>query len=161
MRDALLPAALLCTALGLMLAFVPRRTALIAPGVLALVALASWALGVPEQFTGTAFLGCWVSVLATAALVYLPSEKQRPVLTYAAAANAGLWTGVLVSSSGSAQDLSALLLCVAIVPAGQLVVRRGWDMALKVAASWLIAVATLSAMLTLVPAPGYAPDHME
>ena len=42
-----------------------------------------------------------------------------------------------------------------------MIVSRGWGIAVKVVASWLAAVAILATMLSLVPTPGYMPDHME
>lgn len=160
MRGGFLPPALLCAALGLALAFVPRRTAFIAAGLLVFTSLAVWRLGIPERLTEAVFLGCWASVIGTAALAYLSLDKHRSAFAYAAAVNAGLWSGAIIALSGSGRDLSALLFVILFVP-GRPIVRRGWEVGLKVCASWLIAVATLSAMLTLVPTPGYVPDHME
>jgi hypothetical protein len=63
--------------------------------------------------------------------------------------------------------LPAILLCaaagavLALLPAAWIADRR-LLIALRVVASWLIAVAMLGAMLQLVPVtPGYMPDHME
>lgn len=160
MRGGFLPPALLCAALGLALAFVPRRTAIIATGLLAFTSLAVWGLGIPERLTEAVFLGCWASVIGTAALVYVSWDGRRAVFAYAAAVNAGLWSGAVIALSGSDRDLFALL-CVILFVAGRPIVRRGWDVGLQVCASWLIAVATLAAMLPLIATPGYVPDHME
>ena len=74
--------------------------------------------------------------------------------------NAGVWSGLLIGRAGRPLDLAiaapALLL---LLPATWLVQRR-WTIALKVAASWLIAIAVLASVLPLIPTPGYAPDHM-
>jgi len=66
-----------------------------------------------------------------------------------------------------AEVLATVLLCstgglaLAVLPAVWTVDRRVL-IALRVVASWLIAVALLGAMLQLIPVtPGYMPDHME
>jgi len=52
-------------------------------------------------------------------------------------------------------------LALALLPALWIVDRRVL-IALRVVASWLIAVAMLGAMLQFIPVtPGYMPDHME
>jgi hypothetical protein len=63
--------------------------------------------------------------------------------------------------------LLAVLLCgasgllLALLPAAWIANRRVL-IALRVVASWLIAVAMLGALLQLLPVtPGYVPDHME
>ena len=66
-----------------------------------------------------------------------------------------------------AEVLPAVLLCgafgllLALLPAAWIANRRVL-IALRVAASWLIAVAMLGALLQFLPVtPGYLPDHME
>ena len=39
--------------------------------------------------------------------------------------------------------------------------RGKFNIAVKVVASWMIAIASLSLFVTLIPTPGYKPDHME
>jgi len=71
MRGGVVPPALLFAALGLALAFAPR--AAWAPSLLALfVTLCSFTfLSVPPGWLEGVFLGCWISVIATAASVHL------------------------------------------------------------------------------------------
>jgi len=66
-----------------------------------------------------------------------------------------------------AEVLATVLLCstgglaLAVLPAEWTVDRRVL-IAVRVVASWLIAVALLGAMLQFIPVtPGYLPDHME
>jgi len=66
-----------------------------------------------------------------------------------------------------AEVLLAVLLCgasgllLSLFPAAWIADRRVL-IALRVVASWLIAVAMLGALLQLLPVtPGYVPDHME
>ncbi|MBC7506267.1 MAG: hypothetical protein H7267_11170 [Sandarakinorhabdus sp.] len=77
------------------------------------------------------------------------------------AANTGLWAGAVTAIAGTPQDLArALPVALLAWPAGWLVTHRA-GIAVKVLASWLIAVAILVAALPIVPTPGYMQDHME
>ncbi len=160
MRGAALPAALLCVALGLSLAFAPRRA--IAPALAGLVVasigahLISW----PPQWHEAAFLGCWASVILIAGSGHLPRGVPF-TLAIALGVDAGLWAGAVVAYEGRTADLaSAFPFALLFLPA-RLFVARGWEVAVKVAASWLVAVAILVALLPLQTTPGYVPDHME
>ena len=77
------------------------------------------------------------------------------------AVNTGFWAGAVTAIAGSDRDLlRALPVALLAFPAGWLVAHRG-ALAIKVLASWLIAVAILVAALPMVPTPGYVQDHME
>ena len=66
---------------------------------------------------------------------------------------AGVLATVLLCSTGG--------LALAVLPTVWSVDRRV-VMALRVVASWLMAIAMLGAMLQFIPVtPGYLPDHME
>jgi hypothetical protein len=160
-RGGALPPALLCAALGFALAFAPRRAL-----VSALIALAVLAIGLgfaplPEALTEPAFLGCWISVIATAAAMYLPGGVG-PRLALVLGANAGLWSGAVVAVAGAPLDLAiALPWALLCLPGGWLVATER-SIVLKLLGSWLAAVAILAAGLSFAPVtPGYAPDHME
>ncbi len=160
MRGAILPDALLSAALGLALSFstpkVARNSALILVGVAIVTAMAPIA-GFNDD---VAFTGCWLSVLATAALVHLKGGAG-PILAGIIAANDGIWAGLITHVSYGASALAFALPAVIVFLPGLLMVRRGWGICVKVAASWLIAIAFLEAALVLVPTPGYKPDHMD
>lgn len=160
MRGAALPAALLCAALGLMLAFAPRKAVLAAIPLLVAIAASASLLPVPPSLVEAAFLGCWASLIVLALLVHLPRGVPQ-WLALIAAADAGAWCGLIISAQGNRLDLPRALPCVAlVVPAGWFVT-RGWPIPVKVLASWLIAVALLAALLPTVATPGYVPDHMD
>lgn len=160
MRGGFLPPALLCCALGLVLAFVPLRQALLAAALMAAAAIAAFAIGPSDAWIEPIFVGCWLSVIGCA-LLLLRREQGPASLYFAAALNAGLWVGAVSSVAGGARDLLiALPFVLALVP-GRELVARDWDIGLKVVASWLTAVAILATMVSLTPTPGYAPDHME
>jgi hypothetical protein len=161
MRGGVVPPALLFVALGLGLAFA-RRSAW-APSLLALVATlgAFTFLPVPQVWLEGVFLGCWISVIATAATVHLV-RGLSPCAALALSLNAGVWASAVVSLSGSRLDLLEALPCVLIFLPASWVVGRHGSIPVKVVSSWVIAVAVLAATLQLLPVtPGYLPDHME
>lgn len=160
MRGAALPAALLCAALGLMLAFAPRRALLPAFVLLALSAAFASSIAVEGHAVEVAFIGCWVSVIALAAAVHLP--RGVPLwLALAAAVDAGIWSGAVISGEGTRLDLLRALPAVLVILIGRWCVGRGWPIPVKIVSSWLIAVALLAALLPTAATPGYAPDHMD
>lgn len=160
MRGGFLPPAILIAAFGLALAFIPLRRAAIAAALMLLVALATFWSSPPVRWIEPIFVGCWLSVIASAGLVHRPL-KLPPALFLAAAANVGLWAGAATAVAGYARDLAIALPCVLLFVVGHAIVARGWGIGLKVLASWLTAVAILATMVSLTPTPGYKPDHME
>ncbi len=160
MRGGFLPPAILIAALGLALAFVPLRRALIAAGLMVVVMLIAWWSGPPARWIEPIFVGCWLSVIATAGLVHRPATLP-PAVFFAAAANVGLWAGLVTSVAGKGRDLAIAVPCVLLMFVGRPIVVRGWGIGVKVVASWLTAVAILATMVSLTPTPGYVQDHME
>jgi len=158
-RGGLLPPALLAVALGFALAFAQRRMRLPSFGVFIVAALGVRAVRIPAG-EETIFLGLWASAMLTALLVHLPRGVPSP-LALGAAANAGAWVGAVTGVAGASRDLLfALPFALLFVP-GAWLARRNLGIAVKVAASWVVAVSVLAAMLPLTPTPGYKPDHME
>jgi hypothetical protein len=161
LRGGALPPALLCAAVGLALAFAPRRAWLPSLFALAVTAIALAAVPVPRNRLEAVFLACWVSVAATAATVHLP----RGLTTRGAVAlslNAGIWSGAEVALAGSRPDLAKALVCVLLLLPAALIVGRRTPIIVKVVSSWLIAVAILAATLQFLPVtPGYLPDHLD
>jgi len=161
MRGGVVPPTLLFAALGLALAFAPRRAW--TPGLLALIATlgAFTFLPVPQTWLEGIFLGCWISVIATAASVHLVHGLSR-CAALSLSVNTGVWASAVVSVSGSRLDLlKALPWVLMFLPAAWVAARHG-AIPLKVVSSWIIAIAVLAATLQLLPVtPGYLPDHME
>jgi len=157
----MVPPALLFLALGLALTFA-RRSAW-APSLLALFAtlgaLAFWY--VPQGWLEGVFLGCWISVIATATTVHLVRGVTAR-LAFALSVNVGVWASAVISVSGSRLDLLKALPFVLIFLPASRVVARNASIPVKVVSSWVIAVAVLAATLQLLPVtPGYLPDHLE
>jgi hypothetical protein len=148
-------------AVGLALAFAPRHARGPSFVVLALTAAAIALVPVPSRWVEGVFLGCWVSVVASAACAHLPgglSSRAAFVLSL----NAGVWSGAVVAVAGSHLDLLKALPCVLVLSPAALIV--GWraPIVVKVISSWLIAVAILAATLQLLfVTPGYLPDHLD
>jgi hypothetical protein len=161
MRGGVLPPALLFLALGLALAFSPRR-AWVSSLLALLAALAAGAfVRVPQTWLEDVFFACWISVIATAASVLLGRELKAWTAV-ALSLNAAIWANAVVSLSGSKLDLLEALPCVLILLPAAWVVRRFASIPVKVVSSWVIAVAVLAATLQLLPVtPGYLPDHLE
>ena len=90
MRGGALPPALLASALGFALAFVPKQT--IAPGVavFALVAVGTSLVKTDPAWTDAIFYACWTSVVVTALWVHVPRPAPLAAIL-ALSANGGLW----------------------------------------------------------------------
>ena len=161
MRGGALPPALLCAVAGLALAFAPRRAWLPSLLTLTMTAVVLASLPIPREWLEGVFLGCWVSVAATAVTVHLPlrvTASGAVGLSF----NAGLWSGAVVALAGSRLDLAKALGCVlSFIPAVFIVDWRA-SIVVKVVASWFVAVAVLAAALQFLPVtPGYLPDHLD
>lgn len=160
MRGAVLPDALLAAALGAALSFTQGRTARHSAMLMAVVAVIVALVPLPGLSADLVFGGCWLSVAVIAASVHLKGGPNG-VVAAVLAADAGLWQGLATHVSQGFTALGLALPVVLVVIPGQLLVKRGWGIGMKVAASWLIAIAALEFALNLVPTPGYKPDHMD
>jgi hypothetical protein len=160
-RGGDLCAALLCAALGLALAFLPRRAWVLNVALLGVCATAVVFASVPQSWIDGIFMGCWISIVATAAAVHVPKGLSTPAAA-ALSVNAGIWVGAVTALSGPRSGLLKTVPCVlALLPAAFFIGRRA-PIVVKVVASWLVAVAVLAGTLQLLPVtPGYLPDHLE
>lgn len=160
MRDGLLPSAMLCVALALALGFVPTRIAGMAVAALLIGCGIALVLPVTPDHADGVFLGCWISTVVLAGCVHLPRGMNRAVAVMLGL-NAGVWACLVARvGGGAAHLLIAVPLVLVCVPARWLVL-SGRGIALKVAASWLLAIGVMEMVLMLTPTPGYKPDHME
>lgn len=160
MRGGALPAALIFAALGFALSFAPRAVRAPALAVSAIVALAIVHVPLGGSGAEVIYFACWASVVGAAASVHLPGG----VPTWAAVALAlgcGATAGAVIALAGAPRDLAATLPAALVILPASWLVASGRGIAVKVASSWLIAIAILAAALPLTPTPGYAPDHME
>ncbi len=159
MKGAAIAAGLLLGVLAFALAFVPRRTALIAAGVAALAAIAAHAVG--GVTTAAAFTGCWISLGLAALAVYWPEPLAgRSWLAFTLALDAGVWAGLVEASEGLATPLPRALPALLLGLPAAWCIARGWTIVPRVVTSWFLAAAVLTAAIPLlVGHPGYVPDH--
>ena len=160
MNGGMLPFLLMAAAIALTLSLVPWRWAIGGLVGFAICTIIAGALPIPQSAGGLVIAGFWLSTVAAAALVLI-SPALPPTLAIAAAMNAGAWFGGLANLSGTRLALPlAVPLTLFFVP-GRWFMYRQRQIVLKVLASWLIAVSALATFVSLVPTPGYVPDHME
>ena len=162
MRGAVLPAALLCLAFVFMLAFAPGRARVPALVTAVGALIAGLLIGWPPQWHEAAFLTAWASIIAMSASVHLPqSARVWKSLALVFGAVTGFSIAAVIAYEGRVSDLARVLPVLFAYAPARFIANRGWAIAVKVAASWLIAVAILAALLPLAPTPGYVRDHME
>jgi hypothetical protein len=107
------------------------------------------------------FMACWISIVATAASVYRVRGANEWV-AFALSFNAGIWTSAVVYLAGRPVDMIVALPCILSLFPTAWLVRRNMPIPIRVVSSWIIAIATLAAVLQLLPVtPGYLPDHLE
>lgn len=109
-------------------------------------------------WNGFGVLPAWLSVIVTAASVNLPRRVSLG-LALALAANAGLWVGAALA--GDSLRLGLALPWALLAIPGALLVKAERQIVVKVASSWLVAVAVLAAGLPTLSTPASTPDHME
>lgn len=161
MRGGALPPALLCAALGFALGYAPPRSRLYGIGAAVVAAFAASWIRLPAPWMESVFAGCWISVVVAACAIHLP-RGVGPRLALALALNAGLWAGLVVAGAGVRTDLLKALPWLLLAFPAAWAKARGWGIGVKVAASWLVAIALLCAFLPVTTkTPGYAPDHMD
>jgi hypothetical protein len=155
----MVPAAMVFAALGLMLAFVPRKTAAIGLALAIVLASVASLSRVGVAANDVAIMACWCAVLVLAGLTYWPDPAAQ-LTNIAIAAIAGIVSGIAIVASATASSfLQPVLASLLIIPA-TVAVERGYVVAPRVVASWLVAVAVLAALLPYVVAhPGYVADH--
>ena len=160
MNGGILPLVLMSLSFGLALSFVSWPAAGRGLLAFALAAALSLLIRVPANHTDGYFVGHWLSVIAVASLAYLPIART-PARVIAVALYAGLWMGMGASVAGHRANLLLALLPSAAALPGKWLTDRGYPIVIQVVASWMIAIASLSLFVSLMPTPGYKPDHMQ
>lgn len=160
MNAGMLPFILMAVAVALALAILPWRLALGGLTGFAICAVVAGALPVPPGANDLILAGFWLSTIIAAALVLLP-RALPPAVAIAAVLNAGAWFGGMTSLSETRLALPLVLPLTLFFVLGRWFMDRRQEIVLKVLSSWLIAVSALATFVSLVPTPGYVPDHME
>lgn len=159
MNGGLVPLLLLSATIGLMLAFVPQRSAWLALVVFAIAAFSGWAVPL-ELSPPLVFTALWLSAIVAAILVYVPNARWSPAVL-PLCVNAGFWLGACAALSGNLAVLALGIAPALVVIPARWLTQQKFDIVIKVIASWMIAIASLSLFVSLIPTPGYKPDHME
>lgn len=140
------------------MASAPRRRWAICGALVAAAALGTTLA--PPPWQDGVFVGCWISVAVTGAAGLLPRTDGG--LAYGLSLNAGLWSGALAALAGTRLDLLAASPCLALLIPAAWAARHVRFPLVRVASSWLVAVAILAVALSALPVtPGYLPDHLE
>ena len=156
-----LPAALVGASLGLALSFASLRGRILALPAVVLSAIVAWMFAPSFVPLGsTPFLACGVCIVVAATAVFL-ARRIVTCVALALATATGACVGVVVAVAGQPADLPLPLALILLMVPGGWLVASGRQIALKVVASWLTAIALLSAALPLTPTPGYEPDHFQ
>lgn len=159
--SGLLASTLLCAAYGVALAFAPRRAIPPALLLMAIIGVLASLAPVRPGWRETIVLTAAISTAATALAVHLPNglrSWQAGLL----AINTGVWAGASAAMEMGARDVLLAQVWALLCIPGAWFVSTGKAVVLKVVASWLLAIALLTAALpVLVETPGYVADHAE
>lgn len=156
-NGGIVPLLLLGFTIALMLMRAARRTLLPALAGFAVAAVTTY-LFKPALAPTLIFAGLWTAMILAAATLFL---APRCFAMYAVPLFAGFWLGSWAQLNSDFGGVTlALVVAASCVPAQWLGAGK-FEIILKVVASWMIAIATLSMFVSLLPTPGYEPDHMQ
>lgn len=159
MTGGFIPQLLLSASIGLMLAFVGARRAVLALLLFAMTAVLGFV--VPPIFSAGIVLAALLLTASVAAILVYVRTQLWTAFALPLCLIAGYWLG-----ARTAQQSDNAVLALTVIPAF-LVIPANWlksrnlDVVIKVAASWLIAIASLSAVVSLIPSARNNADHME
>ena len=154
------PFMLMGVTLGVVLSRVEKRVAWAGLAIAMIGAAITALVPIGAAATDIIYGGLWLSMIVTAVLAFVPTAHVTR-LTIIAAGNVGAWSGALAGLGGIRTGLLIALPFALLFVPGQWIVARGQDVAMKVVASWMIAIASLSLLVSLMPTPGYKSDHMQ
>ncbi len=160
MNSGILPLLLLGLTLGLALSTASPKKAWRGYIIAVLVAIAVSFVPIAKEHLISVEIGLWVSTIVTAAFAYLPSRFAAAALL-PAAINAGAWLGAVAAANAMRPVMLAGLFAALVFVPIHALSSRGSAIAVKVVASWMIAVGTLAVFVSMVPTPGYMQDHMQ
>ncbi len=159
MNGGLIPFALVAVTTGLMLGLVRTRLALLGASLFVAATFLGWTLPAVTAET-TLFVALFVALLVTGIAIYLPALRSRPWIL-AMGLNGGLWLGACAAAVRLPAGLAMIALTPIAIALARWTVQRDLIIIAKVAASWMIAIASLTLFVSLLSTPGYQPDHME
>jgi glucose-6-phosphate-specific signal transduction histidine kinase len=160
MNSGILPLLLLGMTLGLALSTASAANAWRAWLAAAVVALTTSFMTVASQHLILVEIVLWLTVVMTATVTYWP-ERIAARAIVPLAVNAGVWLGAVAAASAMRPAMLAGLTGGLLFLPVQALASRGSAIAVKVVASWMIAIGALAIFVSMVPTPGYKQDHME
>lgn len=159
MNGGIIPFVLAAITTGLMLGLAELRAGLRALAAFIAAAFIEWFLPVLAPET-TLFAALFAAILAVGIAVYVRAARS-PLWLLVLAFNGGLWLGACAAASRSPAGLAMIALTPIAAAGARWTARRDATIIVKVAASWMMAIASLTLFVSLIPTPGYQPDHME
>jgi hypothetical protein len=160
MRDGALPAVLLCLAFGMAICRQRVRDIAAAIVILVVVAIMASALVFPDALAApTAIAAAALTVLVVFA-VY-SGRAFHPALAAGLGVAAGALIGALTSFAGQASLLLFALPATLVAFPAAWLAHTGRAIALKVMASWILAVSLLSIGLTFAQGVSAGSDHLD
>jgi hypothetical protein len=160
MRDGALPAVLLCLAFGMAICRQRVRDIAAAIVILVVVAIMASALVFPDALAApTAIAAAALTVLVVFA-VYA-GRAFHPALAAGLGVAAGALIGALTSFAGQASLLLFALPATLVAFPAAWLAHTGRAIALKVMASWILAVSLLSIGLTFAQGVSAGSDHLD
>ena len=160
MRDGALPAVLLCLAFGMAICRQRVRDIAAAIVILVVVAIVASALVFPDALAApTAIAAAALTVLVVFA-VY-SGRAFHPALAAGLGVAAGALIGALTSFAGQASLLLFALPATLVAFPAAWLAHTGRAIALKVMASWILAVSLLSIGLTFAQGVSAGSDHLD
>jgi hypothetical protein len=158
----MIPLALLAASTGLALSFVGERRVGIYLLIFFGAALAAIAVGTPPILADRVTIGVGVSAFVAACAVHWPWRPSH-ALAVALAFNGGLWCGMMRGTLVMPYECVAVVLVLLAIPGRKIVAleRPAAQVALKIIAGWIAAVAILTTALPLMLTPGNVMDHKE
>ncbi len=160
MRDGALPAVLLCLAFGMAICRQRVRDIAAAIVILVVVAIMASALVFPDALAApTAIAAAALTVLVVFA-VY-SGRAFHPALAAGLGVAAGALIGALTSFVGQASLLLFALPATLVAFPAAWLAHTGRAIALKVIASWILAVSLLSIGLTFAQGVSAGSDHLD
>ncbi len=160
MRDGALPAVLMCLAFGMAICRQRLRNIALTLIILASVAAPTSALVFPDLLAApTAIAAAGLTILFVFA-VY-SDRAFHPALVAVFGVSAGVLIGALTSFGGQASMLLLALPATLVAFPAAWLAHTGRAIALKVMASWILAVSLLSIGLTLVQGVNAGSDHLD
>ena len=160
MRDGALPAVLLCLAFGMAICRQRLRNIALTLLILASAAAPTSALVFPDALAAPTAISAAVLTALFVFAVY-SDRAFHPALVAGFGAAAGVLIGALTSFGGQAWLLLLALPATLVAFPAAWLARAGRAIALKVVASWILAVALLSIGLTIAQGVSAGSDHLD